>query len=83
MTGLRIEHPGVILKEEFLEPLEITHTQLARCADISYLRANELVKGKTGITPDTAMRLAWVLGATPELWINWQTGYDLQESLGN
>jgi addiction module HigA family antidote len=79
MTKLKIEHPGVILREEYLDPLGITQTELARQAGISYLRVNELVNGKRGITPDTAMRLARCLGTTAEFWMNWQAGYDLQK----
>ncbi|MBI4665194.1 MAG: HigA family addiction module antidote protein [Nitrospinae bacterium] len=80
MIGLKVEHPGIILREEYLEPLGITQTQLARETGISYLRVNELVNGKRGITPDTAMRLAKYLGTSAEYWMNWQSAFDLQKA---
>jgi len=80
MIGLKVEHPGIILREEYLEPLGITQTQLARDIGISYLRANEIVNGKRAITPDTAMRLSKYLGATAEYWMNWQSAFDLQKA---
>ncbi|MBI5814866.1 MAG: HigA family addiction module antidote protein [Nitrospinae bacterium] len=80
MIGLKVEHPGIILREEYLEPLGITQTQLARETGISYLRVNELVNGKRGITPDTAMRLARYLGTSAQYWMNWQSAFDLQKA---
>ena len=80
MIGLKVEHPGIILREEYLEPLGITQTQLARDTGISYLRVNELVNGKRSITPDTAMRLSKYIGTTAEYWMNWQSAYDLQKA---
>jgi len=79
MTGLKVEHPGIILREEYLEPLGITQTRLARDTGVSYLRVNELVNGKRSITPDTAMRLSRYFGTTAEYWMNWQSAYDLQK----
>ncbi len=79
-TGLKIEHPGIVLREEYLEPLGVTQTRLAREIGISYLRANEIVNGKQGITPDTALRLSRYLGTTAEYWMNWQSAYDLQKA---
>lgn len=80
MIGLKIEHPGVILREEYLEPMGITQTRLAHDIGISYLRVNELVNGKRGITPDTALRLSKYLGTTAEYWMNWQSAYNLQKA---
>jgi len=70
-------HPGEILQEEFLNPLEITQVALAKHIGVPVQRINELVRRKRGITPDTAWLLSQALGTTPEFWINLQTAYDL------
>jgi len=78
--GYEVEHPGAVLWEEYLKPLEITQTRLARDIDISFQRVNELINGKRGITPDTALRLSHYLGTSAEYWLNWQALYDLQQT---
>ena len=70
-------HPGEILMEEFLKPLGITQVELAKHLGVSLQRLNEICRGKRGVTPDTAWRLAQAFGTTPELWINLQTAHDL------
>ncbi len=70
-------HPGEILKEEFLGPLGITQVAFAKHIGVPVQRINELVRGKRGITPDTAWLLSQALNTTPEFWINLQTAYDL------
>lgn len=70
-------HPGEILKQDFLDPLGITQTQLAKHLGIPIQRVNELVRGKRGITPDTAWLLAKALSTPPEFWMNLQVNYDL------
>jgi addiction module HigA family antidote len=70
-------HPGEVLLEEFLKPLEISQSRLAEHLGIPVQRVNELVNGKRGITPETAWLLAKALGTTPEFWMNLQTMYDL------
>ena len=70
-------HPGEILLEEFLVPLEIAQTRLAEHLGVPVQRINELVNGKRGVTPETAWLLAQALGTTPEFWINLQSAYDL------
>lgn len=70
-------HPGEILQDEFLEPLGLTQVALAKHLGISVQRINELIRGKRGITPETAWLLAQALGTTPEFWINLQTAHDL------
>lgn len=70
-------HPGEILSEEFLKPLGITQVALAEHLDIPVQRINELIRGKRGVTPETAWLLAGALGTTPEFWINLQTFHDL------
>lgn len=70
-------HPGEILREEFLQPLEITQVKLAGHLGIPLQRINELINGKRGITPETAWLLAGALGTTPEFWMTLQTMFDL------
>ena len=70
-------HPGEVLKFEFIEPQGLTQTQLAKHLGIPIQRVNELVRGKRGITPDTAWLLSKALGTTPEFWMNLQVNYDL------
>ena len=69
--------PGQMLVEEFLEPLGMTQTAFAERIGVTYPRLNEIVNGKRGITPDTALRFAKALGTTPDLWINLQTVVEL------
>lgn len=70
-------HPGVVLEEEFLIPLGLTQVALAKHLEISTQRINELVRGKRGVTPETAWLLAGAFGTTPQFWLNLQTNYDL------
>jgi addiction module HigA family antidote len=70
-----------MLLEEFLKPLDMTQKELAKRARISYPRVNELVHGKRGVTPDTALRLARLFGTTPEFWLNGQLAWDLWRAL--
>jgi len=70
-------HPGEILLHEFLVPMEVTQVRLAAHLGVPVQRINELVKGKRGITPDTAWLLAGALGTTPDFWMNLQAQYDL------
>lgn len=70
-------HPGEILLEDFLKPLGVSQVALAEHLDIPVQRINELVRGKRGVTPETAWLLAGALGTTPEFWINLQTIHDL------
>ena len=70
-------HPGEILLEEFLKPLGITQADAAQQMDISTNRLNELVRGKRGVTADTAWRLSQLLKTSPEFWMNLQMTWDL------
>jgi len=72
-------HPGEVLLEEYIKPLQLTQATLARELGISTNRLNELVKGKRGITADTALRLARRFHTSPELWMNLQSAYELTE----
>jgi len=73
-------HPGEILVQEFLSPMGLTQTEAARRMGISVNRLNELVRGKRGVTAATAIRLADLLGTSPELWLNLQTTWDLWQA---
>lgn len=73
----RPTHPGEILQEEFLKPLNLTQVALAEHLDIPVQRVNEVVRGKRGITPQTAWLLAQALKTSPQFWMNLQTNYDL------
>jgi addiction module HigA family antidote len=73
--------PGELLLEEFLRPRGITQVELARRMGVPIQRVNTIVNGKRGITADTAILLAEVLGTTPELWMNLQGSYDLWNAL--
>lgn len=70
-------HPGEILLEEFLTPLGVTQVAFAAHLEVPVQRVNELVKGKRGVTPETAWLLSQALGTTPEFWMNLQAAYDL------
>ncbi|MBI4829780.1 MAG: HigA family addiction module antidote protein [Nitrospinae bacterium] len=78
--GFPVTHPVIVLWGEFLKPLGVTQTKLARDTGMSYLRVNELLNGKRGFTPDTALRVSKYLGTTAEMWLNWQAAYDLQHT---
>ena len=72
-----IIHPGEILLEEFLKPLEITQYRIAKDICVPARRINEIVHGDRGISADTALRFAKYFGTTPEFWIHLQSHYDL------
>lgn len=73
-------HPGMMLREEFLDPLGITQRQLADAILVPYQRVNEIINQKRGITPDTALRLAKYFGNTPGFWMNLQLRFDLYQA---
>jgi len=70
-------HPGEVLKELYLDPLDMGAIALARRLDVPRTRIERLVKGVTNMTPDTALRLARALNTTPAYWMNMQTNYDM------
>ena len=70
-------HPGEILLEEFLKPRNLTQVALAEHLGVPVQRINELVRGKRGITPETAWLLGGALGTTPDFWVNLQSAHDL------
>ena len=70
-------HPGEVLREEFLKPMNLSAHQLALALRVPATRINEIVNQRRGITADTAMRLARYFGTTAKFWINLQSAYDL------
>src|SRR5512147_369381 len=70
-------HPGEMLVEEFLSPLGVTQVEFANHLGIPIQRVNEIVNGKRGVTPETALLFPSALRTTPEFWINLQSSYDL------
>jgi addiction module HigA family antidote len=85
-TKLAPIHPGEILLEEFLEPLEISQYRLAKDISVPPRRINEIVHGLRAITADTALRLARYFGTSERFWLNLQIRYDLEvekDRLGN
>ena len=70
-------HPGEMLREEFLIPMNVTQRELANGIRVPYQRVNELINGKRGVTPSTALRLAKYFNTTPGFWMNLQLRWDL------
>lgn len=70
-------HPGEVLKELYLDPLDMGAIAFARRLGVPRTRIERLIKGTTGITPDTALRLARAFSTTPTYWMNLQTNYDM------
>ena len=73
-------HPGEMLVEEFLLPMEITQRELADAIHVPYQRVNELVNKKRGVTPSTALRLARFFGVSADFWLNLQIRWDLYKA---
>lgn len=74
-------HPGAVLKELYLDPLEMTAASLARRLDVPHECIDELVTGTTRIKPETALRLARVFNTTPVYWMNLQTNFDMAHAV--
>ena len=72
-------HPGEILKEEFLTPLNITAYRLAKETKIPQTRVSQILKKKRSITADTALRFATFFGNSPQFWLGLQNDYDIEE----
>jgi addiction module HigA family antidote len=78
MVRLANIHPGEVLKEEFLKPLEVSAYKLSKDIGIPQTRISEILKGRR-ITADTALRLSYYFGTTPKFWLGLQDDYDLEE----
>ena len=79
-------HPGEVLLEEFLKPMELSQNRLALDIGVHPRRINEIVLGKRGITADTALRLSRFFGTSPQFWMGLQSDYDLdvaEDALGD
>ena len=76
-------HPGEMLFEEFVKPLDITQAELSRRLGVSYPRLNEIIKGKRSVTPDTALRLSRVLGMSADFWLGLQQDWDLWHAMNS
>ena len=74
-------HPGEMLLEEFLKPLGMSQSALAEKIGVSYPRVNEIVQGKRGVTPDTALRLESLFGMEAQFWLNLQLAWDLYHAI--
>ncbi|MEO5905083.1 MAG: HigA family addiction module antitoxin [Saprospiraceae bacterium] len=83
MARIRNIHPGEILKEEFLQPLEISAYRLSKETFIPQTRISEILKGNRRITADTALRLSKYFGTTAKFWLGLQADYDLEEEARN
>jgi antitoxin HigA-1 len=80
MAKLKNIHPGEVLLEEFLVPMNLSQNALARAIAVPPRRINEIVLGKRAITADTALRLARYFGTSEQLWMGLQSDYDLEEA---
>jgi len=76
-------HPGEMLFEEFVKPLNLTQAELARLLDVSYPRLNEIINGRRSVTPDTALRLSRVLGISADFWLGLQQDWDLWNAMNS
>jgi addiction module HigA family antidote len=76
-TKLAPVHPGEILLEDFLAPLELSQYALAKALSVPPRRINEIVLGKRSVSADTALRLARFFGTSPQFWLNLQSAHDL------
>ena len=76
-------HPGEMLLEEFLKPLGITQSAFAVRLGVSFPRLNEIIRGKRAVTPDTALRIARVLGMPADFWLGLQQDWDLWHAMRN
>ncbi len=73
-------HPGEVLLQEFLKPLNLSQNRLARELSVPPRRINEIVLGKRSVTPDTALRLARYFGTSERFWLGLQADFDLEEA---
>ena len=81
LTHLPPTHPGEMLREEFLVPIGITQSAFAARLRVSFPRLNEVINAKRAVTPDTALRLARVLGMSADFWLGLQQDWDLWHAL--
>ncbi len=77
-NGMRPVHPGEILREDYLVPLDMSANALAKALNVPAPRINDIVRERRGVTADTAMRLARYFGGDARSWLNLQAAYDLR-----
>jgi addiction module HigA family antidote len=77
-NGMRPVHPGEVLKHDYLIPLGLSATALAKALRVPPPRVNDIVRGRRGVSADTALRLARHFGGDARSWLNLQTTYDLR-----
>lgn len=77
-NGMRPVHPGEVLREDYLEPLELSANALAQALHVPAPRVNEIVRERRGVSADTALRLARYFGGDAQSWLNLQSNYDLR-----
>jgi len=77
-NGMRPVHPGEVLREDFLKPLGMSANALAKALKVPTPRINDVIRGRRGVSADTAMRLARYFGGDARSWMNLQTAYDLR-----
>ena len=77
-NGMRPVHPGEVLREDYLAPLNLSANALAKALNVPAPRINDVVRERRGVTADTAMRLARYFGGDARSWLNLQTAYDLR-----
>lgn len=77
-NGMRPIHPGEILREDYLAELDMSANALAKALKVPTPRINDIVRGRRGVSADTALRLARYFDTTPQFWLNLQTAYDLR-----
>ena len=83
MNNMRAIHPGEIIKEEYLEPLNMSANALAIALRVPAPRINDVIRQKRGISIDTALRLARYFNTTPQFWLDLQISYDLKMAKQN
>lgn len=79
-NGMRPVHPGEVLREDFLVPLEMSANALAKALKLPAPRVNDIVLERRGVSADTALRLGRYFNTPPEFWLNLQAAYDLRVS---
>ena len=78
MADFAPTHPGEVLREDFLKPLDMSQYALAKAIGVPQMRISDIINGRRGITPDTALRLARYFGSSAEFWIGMQATFDLE-----
>ncbi len=74
-------HPGEMIEEEFLKPLELSQSRLAELLEVPFQRINRIINKKQAVTIDTALRLSALFGTSPQFWLNLQHGWDLYQAM--